>query len=450
MEPRLGTEWEALDDGMTYRVKINHDAKFHNGDPLTAEDVAWSLQYALIDGPYTRRRTNIPNLDYAKVIDDDTVEIKCTETDASFIRKIFMNGYILSKKEFLAAEEKGITGTEWVPWGTGPYVITSYNPDAEIKFTAFPDYYRGEARIKNVEISILADNNTITVGFEAGDIDFIVVPTAAWENLSNNSNYNTFLSPTNHTSFIHININSPHKCLADKRVRKALAYAINREAMCIAAYDGLATPAYSYFNPVNVYGAFTPEELKANNVEVYEYDPEKAKALLAEAGYADGCDIGEVDTINGSYWGKMSTVFQSNLKDIGVKAEITLYDSAQCRQLRKDHDYDLSTTGTNMSPDASYAYSYFRYLTDEQLASGLYTEVFPQDKELDAAFVKAMSDPDEAQRKLDWIEVNRIMQDQCYSIPTFHKAIPYAFNKDLVCEEINTNYYYVYNFYWAN
>ncbi len=448
-EPRCGSSWEALEDGMTYRVKINHDVVFHNGQHLTAEDAAWSLQYALVDGPYTQRRSSISNFDYAKVIDDDTIEIKAVDTDASFMRKIFISGYILCKDEFLAAEEKGITGTEWIPWGTGPYVITEYNPDAQIKMTAFPDYYRGEARIKNIDLTILADNNTITVGFEAGDLDFIVVPTAAWASLSSNSDYSTFLSPTTHTSFFHVNQNSPHTCLADKRVRKALSYCINREAMCIAAYDGIAQPAYSYFNPDTVYGGFTPEELKANGIEVWEYDVDKAKALLAEAGYADGCDIGEINTINGSYWGKMSTVFQANLKDIGVKAEIGLADSAACRQLRKDHDYDLATTGTNFTPDAGYSYQYYRYLTPEQMASGLNTDLLCQNKELDEAFVKAMNEADDAQRRINWIEANRIIQDECYSIPTFHKAIPYAYNKDLVCEEINTNYYYVYNFYWA-
>ena len=449
IEPRIATEWEAKGDGMTYTVTLRDDVKFQNGQLLTAEDVAWSLNFALKDGPYTQRRSNVPNFDYAKVIDAAHVEIKATDTDASFINKIFQNGYITCKDEFLKAEADGKLGVEWVPYGTGPYVITSYNPDAEIKLTAFPDYYRGEARIKNINYTILADNNTITVGFEAGDIDFIVVPTAAWENLKSNSNYTTYLSPTTHTSFFHVNVNSPHTALADKRVRKALSYAINREAMCVVAYDGIATPAYSFFNPDTVYGGFTPEELEKNNIEVYKYNPELAKDLLKQAGYENGVDIGEVDTINGSYWEKMSTVFQSNLKDIGVTAAVTLADSASCRQLRADADYDLSTTGTNFSPDAGYAYQYFRYYTPEQVATGLHTELHLTDQNIDAAFLKAMNEGDAQKRTEAWLEVNRIMQDECYSIPTFHKAIPYAYQKDLVCEEINTNYYYVYNFYWA-
>jgi peptide/nickel transport system substrate-binding protein len=345
-----------------------------------------------------------------------------------------------------AVNDKKI-GVEWVPCGCGPYTITSYNPDAEIKLQAFPDYYRGKARIDKVNYKILTDNNTITVAFESGELDYIVVPTASWANLSANSNYTTYLSPTNHTSFFHINVNN-NDALSNKLVRQALSYAIDRESMCIAAYDGIAQPAYSMFNPDSVFGGFTVKELEAAGIPTYQYDPDKAKALLAEAGYAGGLDIGTILTISGSYWEKMATVFQSNLADIGVTVHIELADSAACRARRKEHDYQLATTGTNYTPEASYAYQYFRYLTSEQKTGGMYTELGVEDKELDALFQKAMSETDNDQRKADYLEVNRMMQDQMYSIPTFYKSIPYAYHKDLVCDEINNNYYYVYNFSW--
>ena len=218
--------------------------------------------------------------------------------------------------------------------------------------------------------------------------------------------------------------------------------------MIIAAYDGIAQPAYSMFNADTVYGGFTVEELEAAGIPTYQYDPERAKELLAEAGYADGLDIGTILTINGSYWEKMSTVFQSNLADIGVTVGVELADSAACRVRRKDHDYNLATTGTNYSPDASYSYQYFRYLTPEQKAEGVYSELEVQNKELDDLFESAMTEQDTEARREIWLEINRVLQDEMYSIPTFYKAIPYAYQTYLVCDEINTNYYYVYNFSW--
>jgi len=444
LAPRLAESFEIGEDGMTYIVKLRKDAKFHNGKNVTAEDVAWSLDYALKSGPYTHKRASLSNFDSATVIDDYTVEIKSTDRSAAFFRSLCINGYILCKSEFLAAEEAKTVGINWIPYGTGPYVVTSYNPDAEIKLQAFPDYYRGKARIDKINYQILSDSNTISVAFRSGELDFIVCPTASWPILSTNSEYNSFLSPTSHTSFFHIN----KDVVTNKLVRQALSYAMDREGMCIAAMDGIAQPAYSFFNADTVFGGFTVSELEAAGIPSFQYDPEKAKALLVEAGYPNGLDIGKILTINGSYWVKMSTVFQANLADIGVTVNIELADSAACRARRKLQEYQLATTGDNFIPDAGFSYVYFRALTPEQKAQGMTTDLDLQDKELDELFQKAMSESNDATRRADYLEVNRKLQDEMYSIPTFHKAIPYVYHKDLVCDKIDPNFYYVYNFAW--
>lgn len=447
LEPRLAESWEVADDGKTYTIKLREDAKFHNGEPVTAEDAAWSLEYEFKTGPFTNKRNVVSNFESSKALDEYTLELVASDTSAAFLNSIAQIGFIMEKDAFLEAVANDTIGNEWVPFGCGPYVITSYNPDAEIKLEAFEEYYRGKARIDKVNYQILSDNNTITVAFEAGDLDLIVVPTARWSTISNDDRYNTYLSPTNHTSFFHVNIHN-NDALSNKLVRQALSYAIDREAMCIAAYDGIAQPAYSMFNPDTVFGGFTVEELEAAGALTYQYDPEKAKALLKEAGYENGLDIGTILTINGSYWEKMSTVFQSNLADIGVEVNIELADSAACRARRKDHDYQLATTGTNYTPEASYSQQYFRYLTDEQRAAGEYSELDVQNKELGDILQKAINEQNSTKRKEYYLEFNCILQDEMYSIPTFHKAIPYAYQKDLVCDQINTNYYYIYEFHW--
>ena len=448
LEPRLGVSWEAAEDNRTYTVKLREGVKFHNGAELTAEDVAWSLEYALKTGPYTQRRASIPGFESARAVDKYTVEIKSATVNAPFFSNINLWGYIVCKEEALAAEKAGTFGVEWVPCGTGPYVITSYKPDAEIKLEAFPDYYRGEARIKKINCQILMDNNTIRVAFEAGDLDFIVVPTASYAELKESGACNTYLSPTNHTSFFQVNSHNKD-ALADKRVRQAISYAMNREAMCIAAYDGIAQPAYSLFNPDSVPGGMTVAELEAAGIPSYQYNPEKAKALLAEAGYPNGVDIGVINTINGSYWEKMSTVLQSNLADIGVTAKVELADSAACRAKRFARDFNLSTTGTNFAPDVTFCLLYYRRITPEMFAAGDVTDLTLDTSEFEDLINAANAELDPAKRKALYVELIRLLQDGMYTIPTFHKTIPYAYHKDLVCEEINTNYYYVYNFYWA-
>ena len=154
LEPRIAEKYEAEEDGMTYTVYLRDDIKFHSGKALTAEDVAWSLDYALKSGPYTQKRTNLTNFDSAEVIDDYTVQIKSTDQSANIFANICLFGYILDKDAFLTAEEAGTAGIEWVPYGTGPYVVTDYHPDAEINLQAFADYYRGKARIDKISYQI--------------------------------------------------------------------------------------------------------------------------------------------------------------------------------------------------------------------------------------------------------------------------------------------------------
>jgi peptide/nickel transport system substrate-binding protein len=446
LEPRLAESYTIGDDGMTYTVKLRKGVKFHNGKNVTAEDVVWSLDFALKSGPYNHKRATLANFESARVIDEYTVEIKSKDQSGAFFYNLCINGYILCKSEFIAAEEAKTAGINWIPYGTGPYVVTSYNPDAEIKLQAFSDYYRGKARIDKINFQILSDNNTITVAFRSGELDFIVSPTASWPILSTNSDYNSYLAPTSHSSFIHVNVHD-NDARSNKLVRQAMSYAMDREGMCIAAMDGIAQPAYSFFNPDTVFGGFSVKELEAAMIPSYQYDPEKAKALLAEAGYSSGLDLGKILTINSSYWEKMATVFQANLADIGITVGIELADSAACRARRRAQDYQLATTGDNFIPDAGYSYVYFRPLTLEQKASGMLTDLALQDNELDELFQKAMSESNRERRRAAYLEVNRKLQDEMYSIPTFHKATPYVYHKDLVCR-ITPNFYYVYDFEW--
>ncbi|MGI6784567.1 MAG: ABC transporter substrate-binding protein [Aminivibrio sp.] len=444
LEPRLAESYELADDNVTYTIKLRPGVKFHNGKILTAEDAAWSIDYCLKSGPYTLVRSKVPGYKSVKVIDDLTFQIISEKPNPTLLNNLAMQVQIMCKDEVLAAGDK--FGIEWVPCGVGPYIVTSYNPDTEIILEAFEDYYMGPAPIKNVNYKVLTDNNTITIAFESGELDLIVVPTASWARFKANPDYNTYLSPTNHTSFFQINTTAGD-ALADKRVRQALSYAMDRETMIIAAYDEIAQPAYSMFNADSVFGGFTVEELEAAGIPTYQYDPDKAKSLLAEAGYPNGLDIGNILCITGSYWEKMSTVFQANLADIGVKVGIEMGDSASTRARRYEQQYNLGTTGTNYTPEASYSYSYFKFLSDEDRATGERTELGLKNQILEDAYQKALTEMNREKRRAAYLEVMRIMQDEMYSIPTFHKAIPYAYNKDLVCE-INTNYYHIYKFHW--
>ncbi|MBQ2896160.1 MAG: ABC transporter substrate-binding protein [Oscillospiraceae bacterium] len=445
--PRVCKDFTVDETGTKYTVTLNDGVKFHNGKDVTAEDVAWSLNFMARDGEYVARRSTVSFFADAVAVDDKTVEITTSEPSASFFAALCNNCAILCKEEFLAAESAGTLGIEWVPMGTGPYVITSYSPDTTIVMEAFPEYYRGEAAIKTVNYQILLDNNSTAIAFEAGDLDFISVPTAAWANISSNSAYNTYLSPTTHISFFMVNTNKGGP-LANKLVRQALAYGMDREAMVYVAYDGIADAANSVFNPSTVFGGHSSEELEAAGIPTYEYNPEKAMELLAEAGYPNGVDIGSILCINGSYWEKMSTVFQDNMKDIGVTVAIELADSAACRSRRAEGDYDLATTGTSLVIEGSDIHRMARFVTEEDKANGNTTDLNLSDQELEDLLKKSMVTMDQAERRDVYKEVIRELNDEMYFLYTFHKATPYAYAGELTAENIFTGGYFVYDMAW--
>ncbi|MDD3689586.1 MAG: ABC transporter substrate-binding protein, partial [Synergistaceae bacterium] len=126
LEPRLAESYELADDNVTYTVHLRDGVKFHNGKKLTAEDAAWSIDYALKSGPYKMIRPKVPGYKSVKVIDDLTFQIVSNGPNPTLLNNISIWVNILCKEEVLAAGEK--FGVEWIPCGCGPYVITTYNP----------------------------------------------------------------------------------------------------------------------------------------------------------------------------------------------------------------------------------------------------------------------------------------------------------------------------------
>ena len=155
LEPRLAESWEVAEDGKTYTIKLREDAKFHNGEPVTAEDAAWSLDYEFKTGPFTNKRNVVGNFESSRVIDDYTFEIVSTDTSASFLNCIAQVGYILEKDMYLEAVDNETIGNEWVPFGSGPYMVSSYNPDAEIQLEAlfFASTFSSKMQIEFLKVA---------------------------------------------------------------------------------------------------------------------------------------------------------------------------------------------------------------------------------------------------------------------------------------------------------
>ena len=435
-ESRLAETYEVSEDGLTYTFHLRPGVKFHNGEEMTAGDVVYSLKKGM-EAPSLASYT--ANWTDAVVVDDYTVELKLNA--ASMVTLLNLNNvYIVNEK---AAEEAGDQlGSSIVLCGTGPYYLTEYNPDVQVVMDAFPDYYLGEASIKHVTFKPITDASTGLIAFQNGEIDFYSIPTANWAEISESGDYNCELVAQNHITYFSVNYDG---VLADARVRKAIGHCIDKEAMNIGAYDGYATIAPGMLNANYVLGA-------PDDPIQYEYNIEKAKELLAEAGYPDGLDVGKILTISGGYFEKMALILQQSLAQAGIKAELDSMEQGAALAQMATGDFDILVCGYG----CGYDYDFWKVMTDGIVSdSGMFVKTGRADEslglktqEIHDLYLQAETEQDQTKRNGLYKQIDDLIMETGCWFPVFYRTSPYAWAKDLNAV-MHPTVYHVYEWSWS-
>lgn len=433
-EPRLATDYEISEDGLTYTFHLREDAKFHNGDPVLASDAVWSISQALEEPSMTSYTSAI---DSYEAVDDHTVTITTKEVNAPLMMNLTWV-FIVSQK---ACEEAGDSlGHSAVACGTGPYYVEEYNPDVQIVMKAFDDYYRGAPSIKTLTFKPIVDSSTGLIAFENGELDYYQIPTSNWEEISSSGKYTTELVESNHISYFGVNYTG---VLENPLVREAIAHCIDKQAMIIGAYDGLATEADCMVNNHYVLGA--PEECVT-----YDYDIEKAKELLAQAGYPDGVDVGTILCPAGGYFEKMSLILQSSLEEAGIICTVEGMEQAAALAQMSKGDFDLLCCGYT----GEYDYDFWKIMTHSSGIDTAYIKYanapaaagIPYE-EIDRLYDEGAAELDSTKREAIYKELDDLMMNTCTYLPVFYKQVPYAWNSDLNAT-CSSDYFYVFDWSW--
>ena len=421
--PVLATEWSISEDGKVYSFTLREGVKFHNGEELKGSDVAYSYERAMsLPGLETYYRP----IESVVATGDYTVDVNLKEPFAPMLSYLY---YIpIVSEKFASENELNIKAC-----GTGPYMLESIDLNLEATVTAFPDYWKGEASIKTANFKVITEATTASVSFESGDLDlFFCYNTSAYAPLAETGKYNTELVAQRHTAVILLN--NQVAPLDNKLVRQALSHATDRETMIAIAYDGLAAPTYLSANPT----CFGVSEDQFYNH--YEYDLEKAKALLAEAGYPNGLDLGEMTIIGGSYHEKYAQVWQQSLAQIGVTVELVASESADADT--SAGDYVTATMGESFTSDFAIATKFYsgNASTKTQYNNPVVTELFE----------KAAVEMDSEKRLEYSRELIDIVFEECPNIPIFNKQVPWVWDKDLSVSLRSeaSRPYYVYEMKW--
>jgi len=289
MGPSLAESWKESPDGKTYEFKLRSGLKFHNGDPLTTEDVKFSFERYRGAGAKVLQE----HVQQVEIVSPLVVRFHLKEPWPDFMTfygtTASAAGLVVPKKYLT---QVGDDGFKKHPIGVGPYKFVSHKPGIEVVLEAYPGYWRRVPNVKTLIMRSVPEATTRAVMLKSGesDISFVLDGPEA-EDIKRDPRMQVV--PSKHASIFWIDFTEqwdPKSPWHDKRMRLAVNYAINRKAINDAACLGFCPPA----------GVIVPRVMDfALQVEAPPFDPQKAKQLLAEAGYPNGLDAGEFAAIPG-------------------------------------------------------------------------------------------------------------------------------------------------------
>lgn len=371
--PALAESYEIAADGRTYTFHLNQDAKWHDGTDVTAEDVKFTFDVALDEkSPNPRRSSILPVLESYRVIDDDTFEMVSTEPFATFLYDVPFSVTIMPKHiwESVPPEawpnDPGSTGQDPARVvGTGPFKFQQWQQGDNVTLVRNEQYYdpRAIPVIDELVMRVLPDPATEVEALKAGEIDIIeVIPAPQVEEVQNTEGLQVEIYPGYSFTYIGLNLDPEKTTLfQDQRVRQALFVAIDKEAIKENIYLGLGEVARGTQPKLSF--AYAPDRVD----ETYDYDPERARQLLAEAGWEDtnGDGIVEKDgqdfrfelilpSGGGAVTDQLLAELQQRWQEIGVEMTPNLMEwSAMLDITDQTHDFEALLQGFVWDPGAN-------------------------------------------------------------------------------------------------
>jgi peptide/nickel transport system substrate-binding protein len=337
-QPGLAESWTVSDDAKTYTFKLKQGVTWHDGKPFTSADVLFSVN--MLKETSARARTNMVQVDKVEAPDDFTVVFTLKQPFGPFMG-IFEVGSLPMIPKHL------YEGTDWktnpnnnAPIGTGPFMFKEWKKGSYIRLSKNPNYHeKGLPHLDDVYWQVIPDAAARSVAYETGKVD--VLPGGSIENFDVprvSKLPNTcvtgegweFFSPM---AWMWINNRNP--ILANKKVRQAIMFALDREFARDVIWNGLGKVATG--------PSSSAIKFYTDDVPKYPYDPEKAKALLKEAGYK-GEKIRIMPLPYGETWQRWGEAVKQNLVDVGFNIETIATDVPGSNQKNMEWDYDLSFT----------------------------------------------------------------------------------------------------------
>lgn len=403
--PHLAKSWAISDDGKEYTFTLESGVKFSDGSDFSAEDVKFTFDRLKDEKTGSAAKSLFDSVTAIDAVDATTVKFTLSEPSAVFLKSLTDYHTCIIKN--------GTTDPATTYIGTGPFTADSIDVTDRALFTAKSDYWKaGQPKVSSLELVFAKDTTANVQALQGGQLDWVArIPIEQFVQLQNDANLTTINIATN--QWPNIRIRADRGPGQDVRVRQALKYATDRDALNEVIYKGLATvgrdspvgPLYSY------YSEETP---------IYAHDPAKAKALLADAGFPDGLTLdfyGPKGEFNSD---ELVQALAEQWKEAGITVNIKLSDASiyYAEGANNWLDADLGITNWASRPDPQ------SYLELAFKSDGIWNEAHWKDEELDALIAETRTQTDDAKRAEAFKTIQKIFIERGPSIiPYFQPAL---------------------------
>jgi peptide/nickel transport system substrate-binding protein len=347
MVPDLAERWDISKDGKTWTFHLRKNVKWHDGVPFTADDVKFTFDSILNPKVNSVRRSDFiidgKPIEF-KVIDKNTVQAILPQSFAPFLINV---GIGIIPKHLLAGKDINKADFNRRPIGTGPFMFKEWRSGDHVTVVRNPDYYLGQPLLAQIVYKEIPDANSRLVALEADEIDETEIPPKDYERMKRAKGVNVYEYDALLYTYLGFNLASPK--FANPKVRQALAYATDKKQLVDLIFKGLASPAYAPSAPVS--WAYS------NKVPRYEFNPEKAKQLLKEAGQED-LEFTVLVNQGNKEREKAAVILQQQYKKIGVRVKIRVLEWSALLKIvnapkaPKDFDAVIMGWSLGLDPDA--------------------------------------------------------------------------------------------------
>jgi len=338
LQPSLAETWEVSEDGLTLSFTLRDGVMFSNGRDLTADDVVYTYNRVLDPETGSGSSWKLGGVTDISAADESTVVFSLENPNPGLLTKLAVD----KTMGIIAREnvEDGSISTQ--PMGTGPFMITDFQPGVQILLERNPNYWQaGLPYLDAVEIRIISDESVRRSALVSGDVDWAIsIPSQSVEELK--SRDDVIVDDTPAGSYWYIGLNTGRDPVSDAKVRQAISYAINRDQIVQAATFGIAQATQ---DPIPSSSAWNFEYMP------YEQSLDKAKELLAEAGVEDGFELEIMPTTQYEESIRIAQVLQAQLAPLGISASIRTLEWAEWLEEQGAGNYDTYVCSWNVLVD---------------------------------------------------------------------------------------------------